>query len=168
MTDVESFRRELTEFFAGMSPDCAPVCQRAGAQRFATFCLARVEGDGRRLTYCNAAAEHLLGNGLTATRLDDLPHRFGMYHAQSGFLLQPDELPLTRAVRGEESGTVEVYVNNVAVCDPIILDEEIASPTFALLGGVDEESGGSAEFERLTFWRADGLPTPEGRGAVKK
>src|SRR5207253_8751916 len=65
-----------------------------------------------RLTYCNAAAEHLLGSGLTATPLDQLPHRFGIYHAQSGFLLQPDELPLSRAVRGEESGTVEVCVNN--------------------------------------------------------
>lgn len=30
------------------------VCQRAGAQQFATFFLARVAGDGRRLTYCNA------------------------------------------------------------------------------------------------------------------
>ena len=30
------------------------VCQRAGAQQFATFFLARVEEDGRRLTYCNA------------------------------------------------------------------------------------------------------------------
>jgi sigma-B regulation protein RsbU (phosphoserine phosphatase) len=30
------------------------VCSRAGAQQFATFFLARVEEDGRRLTYCNA------------------------------------------------------------------------------------------------------------------
>src|SRR5260370_39321629 len=65
--------------------------------------LADAQG---RLTYCNAAAEHLLGSGLTELALHDLPHHFGMYHYQSGYLLAADEWPLTRAVRGEESGTV--------------------------------------------------------------
>src|SRR5579859_7828759 len=54
--------------------------------------LADAQG---RLTYCNAAAEHLLGSGLTAIALHELPHRFGMYHAQSGYLLAADELPLS-------------------------------------------------------------------------
>jgi predicted Ser/Thr protein kinase len=71
---------------------------------------------------------------------------------------------LLAVVRGR---TVEVYVNKVAVCDPISLEEEIASPTFALQSGEDDDKGGLVEFERLTFWRADGLPTPADRGAVK-
>ncbi len=65
-----------------------------------------------RLTFCNPAAEALLGSGLADTLLHELPHRFGLYHAHSGYLLAPDELPLSKAIRGDEGGTVEVFVNN--------------------------------------------------------
>jgi PAS domain S-box-containing protein len=64
------------------------------------------------ITFCNAAAEHLLGNGLSDMSVGELPHRFGLYHAHNGHLLGPDELPLSKAVRGEEGSGVEVFVNN--------------------------------------------------------
>ena len=58
------------------------------------------------------------------------------------------------------SGRLEVYVNGVAVCDPLVLNVGIerAHPGLELNG-----EKARAEFERITIWSADGLPTPEER-----
>ncbi|HEV3384866.1 MAG TPA: serine/threonine-protein kinase, partial [Gemmata sp.] len=55
---------------------------------------------------------------------------------------------------------LEVFVNGVAVCDPLPVPVRLQPVSIAL--GV---SGGksSAEFRRLTVWTAEGLPTPEER-----
>ena len=74
-----------------------------------------------RVTYCNPAAERLLGTNLTDSPLADLPRRCALYLASSGTLLDADALPLSRAVRGEEGAAIEVFVNNVEMRRGIFL-----------------------------------------------
>jgi serine/threonine protein kinase len=68
-------------------------------------------------------------------------------------------------VRGR---TVEVYVNRVAVCNPIPLEHEISTPTLALLSAATDAKGATAEFESIALRSAEGLPTPEQHGAVPR
>jgi serine/threonine protein kinase len=62
---------------------------------------------------------------------------------------------------------VEIYVNQIAVCDPVVLEQDL-TPTVLALGVFAQENEAQAEFERITVWPADGLPTPEPRGGVAK
>jgi hypothetical protein len=62
---------------------------------------------------------------------------------------------------------VEIYVNGVAVCDPVVVDRDF-TPAVLALGAFSREKEVRAEFERVTVWPADGLPMPEARGAVAK
>jgi hypothetical protein len=69
-------------------------------------------------------------------------------------------------VRGR---TVEIYVNGVAVCDPVVLDRDIPAPHLGLIcfGG-----GGRvptlSEYKKVTLWPGADVPPPEKRGAVPK
>jgi hypothetical protein len=77
----------------------------------------------------------------------------------------PDEANRLPAVlRGRQ---LEVYVNGKAVCDPVFVPAEL-SPAYVALFCQFGARGGQADFERLTVWPADGLPTPESRGAVAR
>ena len=65
----------------------------------------------------------------------------------------------------------EIYANDVAICDPIVLDE-ITPPGRFALGAVANHIPVRAEFKSFTIWSAEGLPTLEERlaksGAVAK
>ncbi len=76
---------------------------------------------------------------------DDLPHP----------AIKPGEQwnTLLAVVRGR---TVEVYVNGVAVCEPMTVDFDFLPCQPDLLGGIHDT--GAAEFERVTVYSADGLP----------
>jgi hypothetical protein len=63
---------------------------------------------------------------------------------------------------------LEVYVNGVAVCDPLVLDEPILSPRLSLVCLSPSAKGAVAEFLGVTVWPAEGLSTAEQRGAVRK
>jgi hypothetical protein len=63
---------------------------------------------------------------------------------------------------------LETYVNEVAVCDPILLEHPISSPRLALLCARGSPQGAVAEFESITVWRADSIPSLAQRGAVPK
>jgi len=56
----------------------------------------------------------------------------------------------------------EIYVNDVAICDPIVLDE-ITPPGRFALGAVANHIPVRAEFKSFTIWSAEGLPTLEER-----
>jgi hypothetical protein len=56
---------------------------------------------------------------------------------------------------------LEVYVNGIAVCDPVLVPLRLQPVRIAL--GVSGGVKSSAEFRRLSIWPADGLPTPEER-----
>jgi hypothetical protein len=59
------------------------------------------------------------------------------------------------------SRQLEIYVNNVAVCDPIYLETPIEPVNVAPL--MVSNKKGSVEFRHFSMWSAEGLPTPEER-----
>jgi hypothetical protein len=63
---------------------------------------------------------------------------------------------------------LETYVNDVAVCDPVLLDHALPSPRLALLGAGATPQGAVAEFEGITVWPADTIPPLAQRGAIPK
>jgi hypothetical protein len=71
---------------------------------------------------------------------------------------------LLLVVRGGR--TVEVYVNGAAVCDPLVLGQELTAPAVALEVQNLTTGDAFAEFASVRLWRADGLPTAEQRGAT--
>ena len=67
---------------------------------------------------------------------------------------------------------VEVYVNGVAVCDPIALDRDITPAWLQLVtvqsrDAVKAKQPVRAEFERITVWPAEVIPLPDARGAAR-
>jgi predicted Ser/Thr protein kinase len=63
---------------------------------------------------------------------------------------------------------LETYVNAVAVCDPVLLEHAIPAPRLALLAAGATPQGAVAEFESITVWPADSIPSLAQRGAVPK
>jgi hypothetical protein len=69
---------------------------------------------------------------------------------------------------------LEVYVNSVAVGDPITLEEDVTPARLfigtqgPLLGVANSATALHAEFQRMTIWPADTLPTPLARGAIPR
>jgi hypothetical protein len=86
--------------------------------------------------------------------------------------------PITSAAlkRGNEFNSVlivlrgrllEVYVNNVAVCNPILLDRDFPHENLLVFFGTHGQGTElRAEFQRVRLWPAAGLPTPQERRAV--
>jgi hypothetical protein len=62
---------------------------------------------------------------------------------------------------------LEAYVNQAAVCDPILLEQEIISAGIGLTAS-GAGKGSVAEFTHVTVWPAVNLPTPDQRGAKPK
>ncbi len=65
-----------------------------------------------RLTLFNPGAERILGIGLTDTPPELRAKRYGVYYPDQVTPVPPDELPLTRAVRGEPSDDEELFIRN--------------------------------------------------------
>jgi PAS domain S-box-containing protein len=69
----------------------------------------------------NAAAEQVLGVGATDTTPDQWSDRYGSYQPDGVTLYSPNELPLVRAMRGENVEAVEVFIRNAKVPDGRLL-----------------------------------------------
>jgi PAS domain S-box-containing protein len=65
-----------------------------------------------KLTLFNPAAEQILGLRVLAVGPDEWPETYGLFHSDTRTPATAEELPLTRAVAGEESGDVELFVRN--------------------------------------------------------
>jgi hypothetical protein len=61
-------------------------------------------------------------------------------------------------VRGR---VLNVYVNAVAVCEPIVLERPFSSPTLSLAATGGPLKGGTATFERITAWPLNGSAAPK-------
>jgi len=61
-----------------------------------------------------------------------------------------------------EGNRFEIFANDVAICNPIVLDV-VKQPGRFALGAVANDNPVRAEFNSFTIWSADGLPTPEER-----
>jgi two-component sensor histidine kinase len=70
----------------------------------------------------NAAAKTLLGKAPSGTPLERWPEFYGLYRAQNGTLLRASEMPLVRAVRGDRTARMEVFVKNEACREGRVLE----------------------------------------------
>jgi serine/threonine protein kinase len=94
---------------------------------------------------------------------DKIPN--GVHHTTNRAIMAGAQFnKLLVIVRGR---VVEIYVNGVAIVDPVVADEDI-TPGFLLLGAQSRKQAVEAEFKRITVSSADGLPTPQERGAVRE
>lgn len=57
---------------------------------------------------------------------------------------------------------VRIFANDVAICDPIVL-EKFVPPGRLAFGGVSNHIAVRVEFKNFTVWSSEGLPRPEGR-----
>jgi len=67
-----------------------------------------------RLTMLNPAAERILGMGLIEEKYDKWTEVYGLYRPDGVTPMPPGEMPLARAVGGEETRDVEMFVRNPA------------------------------------------------------
>ncbi|MGE5154132.1 MAG: sensor histidine kinase [Bdellovibrio bacteriovorus] len=67
--------------------------------------------DGRFVLW-NRKAEQIVGSVAESVPLEQWSTHFGIYRDESGDPVPPDELPLVRALRGESTGSSELYLCN--------------------------------------------------------
>ena len=72
------------------------------------------DANGKFLLF-NAAAEQVLGIGATETTPDQWSDRYGVYLPDAVTPYQSDQLPLVRAMRGENVDSVELLIRNAQV-----------------------------------------------------
>ncbi len=65
-----------------------------------------------KILMANRAATAISGGGPTDLPPSEWSEAFGLFDPSTGGLFPPDELPLTRAIRGESTASVEVLVRN--------------------------------------------------------
>jgi PAS domain S-box-containing protein len=63
----------------------------------------------------NRAAARLIGLGPGEVEPPNWARHFGLYRSEQLDLVPPDELPLVRAMQGEESSQVELYIRNAGI-----------------------------------------------------
>src|SRR5262249_53101155 len=63
----------------------------------------------------NPAAERMFGKGATTTTVEEWSHQYGLYLPDMVTPFPANELPLARALRGEEVDNVEMFVRRVGV-----------------------------------------------------
>lgn len=68
--------------------------------------------NSQRFILFNPAAERLLGKPPPAEQDQDWPNYFGLFHYDQKTLFRPSELPVVRALRGENSDNVEQFIRN--------------------------------------------------------
>jgi len=89
-----------------------------------------------------------------------LPRRFTHAAVKKG----DDDNALLVVMRGRH---LELYCNGAAVCDPVLLDDGLF-PIRPLIVARPSNKGSRVEFQRITLWPADDLPSLEARGAIKQ
>ena len=109
----------------------------------------------------DAAGPHSLGMSRRLTQ-SNTGERRGIRH--SAIKAGTDFNALLVVVR---HGIMEIYVNSIAVCDPLPISEG-SLPSRPLVTGWFGPHGGRVEFARLTVWPAADVPSAESRGAVAR
>lgn len=74
-----------------------------------------------RFVVFNPAAENLLGHGATDLRPEQWVDHFGLFQTDGTTSFPVDEVPLVRALRGEECDEVELLVRNPRKPQPILI-----------------------------------------------
>src|ERR1700704_2745814 len=67
--------------------------------------------EGKFLVF-NPAAERMFGKGAMPTSPNEWSNQYGLYLPDKITPFPPDQLPLTRSLRGEEANNVEIFVKH--------------------------------------------------------
>ena len=70
-----------------------------------------------RFTLFNPSAERMVGIGITDRPSDEWSDLYGVYYADASTLVPPDQLPVVRALRGEEVDREQLFIRNPRVPD---------------------------------------------------
>lgn len=87
----------------------------------------------------NPAAEQMFGSGATETQTDEWSQRYGLFQPDQITPYRADELPLVRAIRGEETKDAELFVRHAGAPDGhwvLINGKPIRDELGQLKGGV--------------------------------
>lgn len=87
----------------------------------------------------NPAAEQMFGNGATDTQTDEWSQQYGLFMPDQVTPFPADELPLVRAIRGEEARDIELFVRNAQLpdgCWTLISGRPLKDTSGHLKGGV--------------------------------
>jgi PAS domain S-box-containing protein len=74
-----------------------------------------VTDDDEKFLEFNPAAEQIFGGGPTSLKSDDWPVHYGLFLPDAVTPFPADQLPLPRAIRGEEVRNIEMFVRNERV-----------------------------------------------------
>ncbi len=78
--------------------------------------LGIVDAKGHPL-YMNTRVRHILGIGFMDASPEDWSERYGVFYADSETLCPSEELPLYRALHGEEAPQKELFVRNAVIAE---------------------------------------------------
>jgi signal transduction histidine kinase/CHASE3 domain sensor protein len=98
------------------------------------------------LVLCNPAAWNLLGEGALCSTLTNMLQQVTIYRADAMTPCPEEEIPLVRAIRGENPGNVELIIRDRATGEDIWLD----STARPLRRSDDVTRGGVAVFRDIT------------------
>lgn len=70
-----------------------------------------------RFTLFNPSAERMVGIGMTDRPADEWSDLYGVYYADASTLVPPGQLPVVRALRGEEVDREQLFIRNPLVPD---------------------------------------------------
>lgn len=122
---------------------------------------AVIVGDKQhRLVIFNPAAEHMFGTGATEAKVEEWSRTFGLYLPDQKTPFPAEELPLARAIRGEEVDDLEMFVRHQKAPDGIWIKVS-GRP---LRDGAGELSGGVIVCRNITeSKREDAFRAGQGR-----
>ncbi len=80
-----------------------------------------VADENGHFTIFNPSAERIVGQGATNTDPDEWSDQYGLFFPDRETPFPPDELPLVKAIRGEETDSVEMFVRNPKLPDGLYI-----------------------------------------------
>ena len=101
-----------------------------------------------RLTMANASAKRMVGMGLTDAPADDWSHLYGTFHPDRTTPFPSEQLPLFRAMNGESSDDVELFIRNAHVPEGV----HVSVSGRPLQAPAGEHAGGVIVFRDVTQW----------------
>lgn len=80
-----------------------------------------VADENGRFTIFNPSAERIVGQGATEKDPDDWSDQYGLFFPDRVTTFPPEELPLVKAIHGEETDGVEMFVRNPKLPDGLYI-----------------------------------------------
>ncbi len=112
--------------------------------------VVAADGEGR-FTLFNSAARRMVGMGMTSAGTDRWSEQYGIFFADGETQVPTAELPLVRAIRGESTDDMALFVRNESIPDGVYISVNGRPLRGAPReGGSEEARGGVITFRDVT------------------